>query len=194
MSPLFKASVSVLLTLVDPEESVTREEEAKLLGNPQALWTVLVFGSSSSSMTSDPREYLTPIAQFVRGIVSSLQTQRVNTTLIYDMLRNQLNNSDDGDIFDDESFTKSILYHWAIKTCDALSESLASTLRFTHGMLYSSVETLCRGAHECEKLGIDHWTQQLKKEILGIEELNAQVLAMKGQVQENVSTPNHEKH
>ena len=189
--PLFKASVSVLLTLAVPEESTTRKEEVELLSTPQALWTILVVNSSSAFLASaELRQHLTPIAQFVRGVASSLYTQQVNARMIHNLLRNQLNTSDDGTIFDDENFTKSILYHWAIKTCDALSESLASSLRFIQGMLNSNVEKLCSEAHDQEKIGIDHWVQQLKKEIFELEELHAQILAMKSQVQESVRVPN----
>jgi len=188
--PLFKASVSVLLTLAVPEESTTRKEEVELLSTPQALWTVLVVNSCSTFLASaELRQHLTPIAQFVRGIASSLYTQKVNARMIHNLLRNQLNTSDDGTIFDDENFTKSILYHWAIKTCDALSESLASSLRFIQGMLNSNVEKLCSEAHDQEKIGVDHWVQQLKKEIFELEDLHAQILAMKSQVQESVRVP-----
>ena len=189
--PLFKASVSVLLTLAVPEESTTRKEEVELLSTPQALWTVLVVNSSSTFLSSaEPSQHLTPIAQFVRGVASSLYTQRVNALMIHNLLRNQLNTSDDGTIFDDENFTKSILYHWAIKTCDALSESLASSLRFIQGMLNRNVEKLCSEAHDQEKIGVDHWVQQLKKEIFELEDLHAQILAMKSQVQESVRVSN----
>lgn len=188
--PLFKASVSVLFTLAVPEESITRKEELDLLSTPQALWTVLVVNSSSTFLTSaEPRQHLTPIAQFVRGVASSLYTQQINARMIHNSLRNQLNTSDDGTIFDDENFTKSMLYHWAIKTCDALSESLASSLRFIQGMLNSNVEKLCSEAHVQEKIGVEHWVQQLKKEIFELEELHAQILAMKSQVQESVRIP-----
>ena len=147
--------------------------------------------NSTSVVTSayEPRQYLTPIAQFVRGIVSSLHTQQVNAQLIHDMLKDQLNASDDGSIFDDENFIKSTLYHWSIKTCDALSESLATSLRFIHGMLNGKVEQLCSESHEQERIGINHWLQQLKKETFELEDLQAQVLAMKSQVQENVRNP-----
>jgi hypothetical protein len=188
--PLFKASVSVLLTLVVPEESVSRAEEIKLLKTPQALWTVLVVNSSSTSNSYESRHFLTPIAQFVRGIVSSLQTQRVNALLIHNLLRDQLNSADNGDVFDDEKFTKSILYHWAIKTCDALIESLATTLRLIQGVLQSNVEKLCSEAHNQERVGVEHWQQQLKKEIFEMKDLHAQILALKGQVKESVRVSN----
>jgi hypothetical protein len=188
--PLFKASVSVLLTLAVPEESMTRKEEVELLSTPQALWTVLVVNSSSTFLASaEPRQHLTPIAQFVRGVASSLYTQKVNAQMIHNFLKSQLNTLDDGTIFDDEKFTKSILYHWAIRSCDALSESLASSLRFIQGMLNSNVEKLCCEAHDQEKIGVDHWAQQLKKEIFELEDLHAQILAMKSQVQESVRVP-----
>jgi hypothetical protein len=56
-------------------------------------------------------------------------------------------------------------------------------------MLNSNVEKLCSEAHDQEKTGVDHWVQQLKKEIFELEDLHAQILAMKSQVQESVRVP-----
>jgi hypothetical protein len=72
---LFKTSSSVLLTLSVPEESEFHEEEVNLLKVPEALWTLLVV-NCSSEVTFDhrTRHHFTPIAQYIRGIASSLST------------------------------------------------------------------------------------------------------------------------
>jgi hypothetical protein len=116
---LLKASSSVLLTLCTPEVSEWCEEEVCLLRTPQALWTVLVI-NCSAEFASDyqNRNFLTPIAQYVRGITSSMYTQRINAESIYEDLKNWLKHSDSESIFDDEKFTKSTSYHWAVRTCD----------------------------------------------------------------------------
>lgn len=185
---LQKASSSVLLTLCTPEESVSREEEVRLLKNPQALWAVLVF-NCALEFVSDHRakQHLTPITQYLRGITSTICTQRINSESIYDYLKKWLKDSDLDSIFDDERFTKSTSYNWAIKICDELSESISSTLRLIRRRMESEVEKLCSEAHECEKLGIDYWTQQMKEEIFVLEELQAQIIALRVQVQESVS-------
>src|ERR1700730_16832765 len=66
---LLKASSSVLLTLCTPEESELCEEEVRLLRTPSALWTVLAI-NTSAEFASDhqTKQYLTPVAQYVRGI------------------------------------------------------------------------------------------------------------------------------
>jgi hypothetical protein len=184
---LAKASSSVLLTLCTPEESLSREEEVHLLSTPQALWTVLVI-NASSDFASDrkPFQHLTPIAQYIRGIASSLYTQRTNAQSIYEALRDELEDHDGENIFDDEKFTKSISYHWAVKTCDELSESISSSLRFIERALDTQVNKLCMEAHASERLGVKFWLQQLKEEIFGLTDLQAQIRAMSGRVQESV--------
>jgi hypothetical protein len=187
---LFKAASSVLLTLVIPEESKSREEEVDLLRTPQALWTLLVVNCLSEfSSDHGPGQYLTPIAQYIRGIASSLFTQRMNAQSIFEALRDEVKLSDGRDIFDDENFTKSKLYHWAIKACDELSESIASSLRFIRRVQESQTDKLCREAHAHERLGVDYWAQQMKEEIFALEDLRAQILALTMQVQERVRIP-----
>jgi hypothetical protein len=92
-------------------------------------------------------------------------------------------------IFDDEQFTKSTSYHWAVRTCDELSESIASTLRFMRMRVISSVDKLCREAHAYEKLGIEHWLERMKEETFALKDLHAQILALRVQVQESVGRP-----
>jgi hypothetical protein len=169
---LEKASSSVLLTLCTPEESVSREEEVCLLKTPQALWAVLVFNCASEFVSNHrAKQYLTPITQYVRGITSTICTQRINSESIYEYLKKWLKDSDLDSIFDDEHFTKSTSYHWAVKTCDELDQSISSTLRLIRRRMENQVDKLGREVHECEKVGIDYWTQQMKEEIFALEEL-----------------------
>ncbi|KAF4635576.1 hypothetical protein G7Y89_g2524 [Cudoniella acicularis] len=183
---LSKESSSTLLTIVIPEQSISKEEEIELLRNPKGLWTVLVV-NSPSELASDyePRHNLTPISQFLRGIVASLCTQRINAQLIYGELRDVLADRDNNSIFDDENFTKSTLYHWTIKTCEEVGESISSSLRFMRRVKKSQVDKLCKEAHAHEKLGIDHWSHQIEEEMFGLEDLRAQILALSAQVQES---------
>jgi hypothetical protein len=184
---LLKASSSVLLTLCTPEESKSGEEEVVLLQTPRSLWTVLAT-SCSAQFASDHqiREYLTPVAQYVRGITSALYTQRINAESIYEHMKKWLKDYYSESIFDDEQFTKSTSYHWAVRTCDELIESITSTLRFIRTRMESPVNKLCREAHISEKLGIEYWSEQMKEEIFALEDLHAQILALRNQVQESV--------
>ena len=90
---LYKASSSVLLTLVVPGEEKHREEAIDLLSKPEAFWNVLVVNSPTQIVpgsSPDPTEYLTPVAQFVRGISSAVSSQRLHTDSIFEELRKQL--------------------------------------------------------------------------------------------------------
>jgi hypothetical protein len=189
---LFKTSSSVLLTLSVPEESEFHEEEVNLLKVPEALWTLLVV-NCSSEVTFDhrTRHHFTPIAQYIRGIASSLYTQKNHAQSIYDALKAELKDCEGESIFDDENFTKSNSYHWAVKTCDELNESLVSSLRFIRRMMISQVDELHIKAHICEKLGVDYWLQQLKEEIFELEDMQAQILALRSQVLESVRGSSH---
>jgi hypothetical protein len=188
---LFKASSSILLTLAIPEDSESHEEEKRLLQDPQALWTVVVI-NSPPQFTSDhePAQYSTPIAQFIRGITSSLCTQRINAQSICDALGDELKNCDDDILFDDEHFTKSTVYHLAIKTCEELGASIGSSLEFMRRRLSSHVTQLCDKAHAHERLGIDYWLQKMKDEAFALEDLQKQINTLGSQVQESVRSPN----
>lgn len=188
---LFKASCSILLTLAIPEDSESHDEEIRLLQDPQALWTVVVI-NSPPQFTSDhePAQHSTPIAQFIRGITSSVCTQRMNAQYIYDALRDELKNCDDHILFDDEHFTKSTVYHLAIKTCGELDASIGSNLKFMRRTLDSHVTQLCHEAHAHERLGIDYWLQKMKDEAFALEDLQAQINTLGSQVQESVRSPN----
>lgn len=187
---LFKASSSVLLTLVLPEESSCHEEEIALLRNPQALWTVLVInGSSRSASDNELLEHLTPIAQYLRGITASLSAQRINVQSIFDALKDHLRKSDEDSLFDDEQFTKSRLYHWVVETCHELCGSIASNLRFVRRLLDNQINKLSSEAHIHETLGIAYWARRLEEEVFELDELQAQVHALREKVRESVSTP-----
>ena len=182
-----KASSSVLLTLVVPKESESREEETDLLRTPQALWTVLVV-NCPSNLASDhgPPQHLTPISQYIRGMASCLVTQRINAQTIYEAIKDELNRCGGDSLFDDEHFTKSTLYHWAVKACDELAESISSSLRFLRKMLEIQVQKLCHESHEYEKLGVKYWMQQIDEEMFALEDMQSQIVALRVQVQESV--------
>ncbi|KAF2258987.1 hypothetical protein CC78DRAFT_537401 [Lojkania enalia] len=183
---IFQASSSVLLTIALPEEAISREEEVQLLQAPQGQWTVLVVNSSPwFSSNQSASQHLTPIAQYLRGVAFSLHTQRLNAESIYDTMRERLKDCYDGSLFDDEQYTKSALYHWTIRTCDELRESVSSSLRFLRRALDNQMNELCRNAHSYEKLGVDYWKQQLEDEIYNLEELQSQILALNLQAQES---------
>ncbi|KAI0382261.1 hypothetical protein F5Y04DRAFT_288018 [Hypomontagnella monticulosa] len=182
---LLKASSSILFTLVVPEESESHQEEISLLRNPQALWTVLVVNSLQKFAVDYRREeHVTPVAQFLRGITSSLCTQRMNARHIHDFLGEQLKSSDNNSLFDDENFTKSTLYHSSIQACDELETSISSSLRFMRGIRAGYLAKLCHEANSSERLGIDHWLQKMEEETLELEDMQARVHALSSQVRE----------
>lgn len=141
-----------------------------------------------SNLASDhgPPQHLTPIAQYIRGISSSLVTQRMNAQTIYEAIKRELNRCEGGSLFDDEHFTKSTLYHSAVQACDELTESISSSLRFLRKMLETQAQKLCRESHEYEKLGVEYWMQQIDEEMFALEDMQSQVFALRGQVLENV--------
>lgn len=184
---LTKSSFSVLLTLTIPEKSSKNEEEMDLLRNPCALWTVLVInGSSQQGPVSDILHNLTPIAQYLRGITVALSVQHAHGRSIYEALKDHVTARPDDSLFDDEHFTKSKLYHWAIKTCHELHESIVSNLRFILRLRESQTNDLCQEAHVHESLGIKYWTQKLEEQIYALEELAALVEALKEKIRESV--------
>jgi hypothetical protein len=189
---LFKSSASVLLTLAIPEESESHEEEIRLLQYPQALWTVLVINSPpqfASDHEPATAKHFTPVAQFIRGITSSLCMQRINAQSIYATLGDEVKHCSNGILFDDEHFTKSTLYHLAIKTCEELDASIAASLKFMQRTLDCHVIQLCHEAHAHERPGIDYWLQKMKEETFALEDLQAQINTLCSQVQESVRSP-----
>src|SRR5207247_128579 len=90
---LYKAASSVLLSLVVPEEKKSREEAHDLLTKPEALWTVLAINSPlymAKGFQQEPAEFLTPLAQFVRGICGAVNSQRIHFDPILEGLKERL--------------------------------------------------------------------------------------------------------
>lgn len=187
---LLKASSSVMLTLALPEDSEHHKEETSLLMNPQALWTVLVInGPLRFILDHDRPEHLTPVAQFLRGITASLHVQRSNAQTIFEALKDHLRKHDDDSLFDDEHFTRTRLYHWVIKTCHELCGLMASNLRFIRRLLNDQISTLRGEAHAHEALGIAYWMRRLEEHVSEMDELQAEVHALREQVRESVRVP-----
>jgi hypothetical protein len=186
-SCLCKASSSVLLTLVLPQESESRQEAVELLSEPESLWTVLVINShrqaGSENMTT---EHCTPVAQFVHGIAATLYTQRINTKAVYDACLDRYRDCDDNSLFDDKTFTKSTTFHLLVKLCSELEASICSGLSFMRQCLEGDLTRLCSKAHAQETLGMTHWLGKLKEELFALENLYGQVQSLKMQVQESV--------
>ncbi|KAG9249715.1 uncharacterized protein F5Z01DRAFT_745981 [Emericellopsis atlantica] len=183
---IFQASASVLLTLTVPEESESHEEELSLLQHPQALWVVLVINAQRQFVFENrPAQHSTPIAQFIRGVRSSLYSQRMHAQSIYNALSEALKTCDNGCLFDDENFSKSTLYHFAIKACDELEASIASSLVFMRRTLNNYVTRLCKEAHPCEQTGIGYWSQKMEEETIALEDLEAQIHKLGSQARES---------
>jgi hypothetical protein len=145
--------------------------------------------NSPSRFAADegPPEHLTPIAQYIRGVTSSLAVQRQNAESILDGLHGKVERSHGDSLFDDEEFTKSNLYHWTIRICDELRNTISGTLRFMHRTKLLQIDGLRSEAHMSENLGIDYWTSQLDDEVFKLEDLQDQISALSAQVQESVS-------
>lgn len=90
---LYKASSSVLLALVVPGEEEYREEAVDLLANCEAFWNVLVVNGPTqigASSSREPTEFMTPLAQFVRGVSGAVNSQRLHIDSIFEELKKQL--------------------------------------------------------------------------------------------------------
>lgn len=185
-----KTSSSALLTMARPEISDSHEEEVNLLKDPQALWTVLAINTPPKfAFEHEPAEFYTPIAQFTRAITASLRTQRFSAGSIHDKLKVDLDSCDPEGLYDDGKFTKSTLYHRAVKICDELAGSITSSLRFlkrTYGS-QGYLSKLCANAHDYEIRGVEYWVQQLQDEMFALEELHSQISLLCSQVHERVS-------
>lgn len=90
-------------------------------------------------------------------------------------------------LFDDQSFTKSILYHWIVKTCYDLDSSIERTLKFVHRFEKNSLTGLQRRAHPYEQNGLAHWVSRFREETAELDAVRAEVHALKTQVVELVS-------
>ena len=180
------ACSSVFMSLVSPEECPSREEEIALLKDPEALWTVLMVNSPpSNTLEEDVAEYLTPIAQYIRGIVACVSVQQAHAQSIFASLKFQLEQHDDNVLFDDDQFTKSRLYHRIIKSCHLLNNSLTASVRFIQRFRDTQLHKLSREAHSYESDGIAHWTQQLNSEVAALEDTAQQFTSLRETVQEN---------
>lgn len=192
---LFKTSSSVMLTLVNPEESQSCEEETALLTHPKALWTILVVNAPARHRPNDDvSTHLTPVAQYLRGIVVILAAQTSNAETIFDAIKVKLEESDDGDLFDDERFGKSKLYHWAISMCSDLSASIESNLRFIKRVLDVQLKKLTAEVHLYETTGTAYWLSKLEEGIFDLNELCAQIDDLRERVQEKVRLPSDRQY
>jgi hypothetical protein len=182
-----KASSSVLFSLVLPDESLTREEEIALLRRPEALWTVLVVNGPPRFIADDePREHLSPIAQYLRGITACLSVQKHNADTIFDALQHSFKEASNESLFDDELFSKSKIYHWIIEASYELCESITSSTRFIQRLQGNQIRRLVAGSHDCEKFGAAHWEKHLGEEVYELDELQARVQALRTKVHESV--------
>lgn len=187
---LFKASSSVLLTLVVPEIQPSRREEQCLLETPQARWTVIVVSGSwqmASASSTHPVEYLSPIAQFVRGICGTVVSQRVNAVPIVQNLKERLDRTENDSLFDDEQFTKSRVYNWAIRMCRQLSDSIHASLRFLKDVQTNRLPRFVSAAHPYEKPALEFWNKRLRDEIHELEGLLDEIKSLREHACESVS-------
>ncbi|KAJ4300027.1 hypothetical protein N0V90_005276 [Kalmusia sp. IMI 367209] len=185
---LYKASSSILLTLVIPEESTSREEETDLLKSPQGLWTVLMINYPRHGSDREHQVHLTPVAQLIRGITVALVTQRTNAESICDLLRHELGACDADGLFDDEHFTKSNTYHRTIQGCNELKDTLDSALRFMKKLREGQIKELSGIVHLQEKPGMQHWTRELEEELFSLKEVRAQVEGLNRRAEESYHT------
>lgn len=207
----------MLLTLVVPGKEKHREEAIDLLSNPEAFWNVLVVNSPmqmAPGSSPDPTGFLTPLAQFVRGICSAIISQRQRTDPIFEELKKQLAESavsltdpvnfyerlsenytkaqsplrpsGNAHLFDDQSFSNSKLYHWIIKICYEICGSIEVTLKFVRNLESNQLAKLQRRAHNFEKSGLQYWTDRMKEETESLDTVHAEVQAFKEQVKEMV--------
>lgn len=141
----------------------------------------------AKDLEREPTLYLAPLARFLRGLSYSLRTQNINAEAIYNRLKERLRHADDNSLFDDEQFTKSNLYHWTVKTCDELRESLMASQRSMTRAFDRKISSLCeKDAHESERHGVLCWKSEHDAEMHALEELIAQIAALCSSVQESV--------
>lgn len=184
---LYRSSSSVLLTAVRPEEQTSRQEAHELLGNPEALWTVVMVNSPRLFTTGayqDPPELMTPLAQFTRGVFTTVNSQRLHIGPILEEMKAQLQASGTDILFDDQNFSKTRLYHWIIKTCHEICGSIDSNSRYVQRFQKGVLASLQAKAHPYERLGLDHWNNRLNEEISELEALGAEVHTFREQVRE----------
>jgi hypothetical protein len=185
---LYRGSCSVLLTVCLADLSASHQEAQDLLKKPEAMWSVVTVNSHPDMKYENTvAEHYTPIAQFIRGVASSLQTQRMSAEIIHHACMVKYREVDDGSPFDDQAFTKSHAYHLVVKLCSELEMSLASGLRFISQLLNGDLSKLSKEAHIQETLGLELWLAKLREEISALENLHEQIQNLKSQVHESVS-------
>ena len=91
------------------------------------------------------------------------------------------------ELFDDISFSKSILYHWIIQTCHHLSMSVETNLKAIRDFERSQLVSLRKTAHEYEKEGLSYWSVRLGDEMVELEVSKVEIHAFREQVRELVS-------
>jgi hypothetical protein len=89
-------------------------------------------------------------------------------------------------MFDDAAFSKTRIYHWAIKHCYDIDAFIESTAKFIQRFQNSQLVHLQRAAHPYEASGINHWALQLQEAISDLEVLQTEVKAFCEQVREMV--------
>ena len=187
---LLKASASVLLSLVLPEQSPSLLEDLSLLAHPECLWTVLAVNCCRRTVLDpEPSERLTPVSQYLRGIASSLFIQRKNGDAILEVLKDRLAKSSNDDLFDDEKLTKTRLYHQTITTCQEVVESINLNVEFLQRLSKGQLSKLSDVAHAYEAPGISFWRQSLAEEEQQLGELRLQVVSLSKLAQERVREP-----
>ena len=97
-----------------------------------------------------------------------------------------MNASGAAQLFDDQSFTKSQLYHWIIKTCHEVSGSIETTLRFIRGFESYQLQKLQERANPYEKGGLAHWSTRLGEEMSELDMFLAEVKVFRKKVRELV--------
>jgi len=89
-------------------------------------------------------------------------------------------------LFDDQSFSNSKLYHWVIKMCYEICGSIETTLKFVRNFEHNQLVRLQERAHPFEKPGLVYWIERLHEETESLDTVHAEVQAFKEQVKELV--------
>ena len=194
---LCQITSSALLTFFLPEISTSRRQETEFLSSSHVLWNLLTVNcirtrNSLSTTTAETTNTasLAPVSQFIAAIHNALQTQRADEAEILRTLQSQLVDSDDGTLFDDQEFTKSHLYHWAVKTCDTVCFSVATTLQLLEKFSEDFIaKTMIKesGLESSDIQGVTSWPPLLAREVAELNDLREEFLACRQSVQERVS-------
>ena len=200
---LYQVSSSALLTFFLPEVSTSRQEETSFLTAPGVLWTLLTVNcdrslnrSSSSLDNRNKPTIATPVAQFLGAMSSAMETQRIDERNILMALKDRLAELDSREdhLFDDENFTKSHLYHWAVQVCDQACHSISSTTRFISRISEDFLNEMKAKVHASESPEAELWSRMLAREAANLEELREEFLLCRQNVQERVSLINEQWH